>query len=101
VSTMKTYVILRRNGWRTAEELQAAGERSLAVGDDMSQDIRWIRSYAIEQAGGLGTVCIYEATDEDAIRRHADTAGLPATEIIPVADTIIIRPDPEPAQAGA
>ncbi len=25
---METYVILRRNGWRTADELQEAAERS-------------------------------------------------------------------------
>jgi hypothetical protein len=30
----------------------------------------------------------------EAIRRHADAAELPVTEIIEVADTIIVRPDP-------
>ena len=48
---------------------------------------------------GLGTVCIYEAESEEAIRGHAEDADLPVTEIIKVADTVIVRPDPEPAAA--
>jgi Nickel responsive protein SCO4226-like len=52
-----------------------------------------------EEDGTLGTVCIYQATDHDAIRRHAHRVGMPADEIWNVADTVIIRPDPvkEPA----
>jgi hypothetical protein len=93
---MDTYVILRRRGWQSPEELQAAGKRSGEVGDDeMSDDIRWIRSYALaEDDGTVGTVCVYQATSPEKIREHADRAGLPADEIIPVADTILVRPDP-------
>ena len=93
---MDTYVILRRRGWKSPEELQAAGKRSGEVGDDeMSDDIRWIRSYALaEDDGAVGTVCIYQATSPEKIREHADRAGLPADEIIRVADTILVRPDP-------
>ena len=97
---MELYAILRRNGWRTGEDLQQAAARSTAEGDAMPDDIRWIRSYVLgEEAGGLGTVCIYEASSPDAIRRHADAAGLPVDEIIPIADTVIVRPDPVPATA--
>jgi len=92
---MQTYVILRRDGWRTGEELEAAAARSTAEGDAMPNDIRWIRSYVIaERAGGLGTVCIYQASSPEAIREHAQRVGMPADEIIPVADTVIVRPDP-------
>ena len=96
---MKTYVILRRGGWRSPDELQEAAGRSSEVGDnEMSEDIRWIRSYVLaEDDGGLGTVCIYQASSPDKIREHAARAGLPADEIIEVADTVIVRPDPEPA----
>ena len=96
---MNTYVILRRGGWRSPEDLQEAAERSRKVGDEeMSDDIRWIRSYVLEEGGGtVGTVCIYQATSPDAIREHAKRADLPADEIIPVADTVLVRPDPEPA----
>jgi thiamine biosynthesis protein ThiC len=96
---MKTYVILRRSGWRSGEELGVAAERSRQVGDEeMSDDIRWIRSYVLaEEGGSVGTVCIYQATSEQAIREHASRADLPADEIIEVADTVFVRPDPEPA----
>jgi hypothetical protein len=98
---MQTYVILRRGGWKSGEELEAAAARSREVGEsEMSDDIRWIRSYVLgEEAGGLGTVCIYQASSPDAIRDHASRADLPCDEIIEVADTVIVRPDPEPAAA--
>ena len=96
---MDTYVILRRTGWRSPEEPQEAAGRSRKVGDEeMSDDIRWIRSYALEEDGGsVGTVCIYQASSPEAIRNHASRADLPVDEIIPVADTVVVRPDPEKA----
>jgi hypothetical protein len=94
---MDLYVILRRDGWRSGEELEAAAARSTAEGEKMSDDIRWIRSYVLEEGQGLGTVCVYEASSAEAIQAHADAAGLPITEIIKVADTVIVRPDPVPA----
>jgi hypothetical protein len=98
---MNTYVILRRSGWRTGSDLEAAAERSRQVGDEqMSDDIRWIRSYVLEEGGGsVGTVCVYEATSPEAIREHASRADLPVDEIIAVADTVLVRPDPQPASA--
>ena len=94
---MNTYVILRRSGWRSPADLQAAAERSGKVGDEeMSDDIRWIRSYVLEEDGGsVGTVCIYQASSPDAIRDHASRADLPVDEIIAVADTVLVRPDPD------
>jgi hypothetical protein len=96
---MDTYVILRRSGWQSPDDLQAAAARSTTVGDEeMSDDIRWIRSYVLAEDGGsLGTVCIYQASSPEAIREHAERAGLPADEIIAVADTVFVRPDPEAA----
>jgi len=97
---MNLYAILRRSGWRSPADLEEAGGRSSKAGDDMSDDIRWIRSYVLDEGGGsVGTVCIYEATSEDAIRKHAGIADLPVDEVIPIADTVIVRPDPEPATA--
>jgi hypothetical protein len=98
---MNTYAILRRSGWATPEELEAAAKRSQRVGDhEMSADVRWIRSYVLSEANGqLGTVCIYQATSPEAIRRHAGSAEIPVDEIIPVADTLIVRPDREPLHA--
>ena len=96
---MDLYVILRRDGWSSADELQAAADRSTAAGDERG-DVRWIRSYVLEEGAGLGTVCIYEAESEEAIRGHAADADLPVTEIVKVADTVIVRPDPAPAAAS-
>jgi len=66
----------------------------------MPDDVRWIRSYVLDEgAGSVGTVCIYQATSPEAIRKHASLADLPVDEIIEVADTVIVRPDPQPAAA--
>ena len=68
----------------------------------MSADIRWIRSYVVvEDDGGLGTVCIYQASSPEKIREHADRVGMPATEINEIADTVVVRPDPETAAVEA
>jgi Protein of unknown function (DUF4242) len=92
-------VILRRSGWRSPEDLQVAAERSTKVGnEEMPDEVRWIRSYVLAEDGGsVGTVCIYQDTSPEAIRKHADLADLPVDEIIPVADTVLVRPDPETA----
>jgi hypothetical protein len=98
---LNTYVILRRSGWRSPEDLGEAAERSRKVGDEeMPDEVRWIRSYVLEEGGGsVGTVCIYQATTPEAIRRHASLADLPVDEIIAVADTVLVRPDPAPVAA--
>src|ERR1043165_187604 len=98
VRRMQLYAILRRSGWRSGDELGEAAARSTRVGnEDMPDDVRWIRSYVLDEGGGsVGTVCIYEATSPEAIRKHASLADLPADEIIRVADTVIVRPDPQP-----
>jgi hypothetical protein len=97
---LETFVILRRGGWRTAEDLQEAAARSTAEGEKMPDDVRWIRSYVTaEPDGTVGTVCIYEASSPEAIRAHASRAVLPVDEIVKVADTVIVRPDPVPSAA--
>jgi hypothetical protein len=97
---MDLYVIMRRNGWRTGADLEAAAARSSQEGDKDGSGVRWIRSYVIaEESGELGTVCIYEADSPEALRAHAEASGLPADEIVRVADTVIVRPDPVPAAA--
>ena len=94
---MNQYAILRRNGWKTPADLQAAGERSKNVGEnEMSNDVRWIRTYVIaEPDGTLGTVCIYEATSPDALKQHANKAELALSEVREVVDTVVVRPDPK------
>ena len=98
---MELYVIRRRNGWKSPEELQAAAARSKQVGDEeMPTEVRWIRSYVVDEGDGvLGTVCIYEAVSPEAIRKHAHRADLPADEISAVLDTVLVRLDPVKAAA--
>jgi hypothetical protein len=103
---MNTYVILRRSGWKSTAELEDAAQRSTAVGDEqMSDDIRALRFYVLDEDGGsVGSVCIYQASSPEAIREHASRAGLPLDAIIPVADTVVVRPDlvrPDPESANA
>jgi uncharacterized protein DUF4242 len=94
---MQLYGIQRRNGWRDGADLEAAAARSTEEGDKDGSGVRWIRSYVLqEESGELGTFCVYEAESPDAIRAHAEASGLPADEITPIADTVIVRPDPTP-----
>jgi uncharacterized protein DUF4242 len=99
---MKTYVIRREQAWQSAEELEATAARSKAVAEsDFPDDISWIRSYVIAEPGGtLGTVCIYQASGPEAVRDHAGRVDMPADEILEVADTVVIRPDPQPEAAA-
>src|SRR5436305_2119022 len=76
---MNLYGILRRNGWRTGEDLETAAKKSAEVGDEPDSGVRWIRSYVLsEESGELGTFCVYEGDSPEAIRAHAEAAGLPA-----------------------
>jgi len=93
---MNLYAIFRRNGFVDGSDLEEAAARSTKVGDDMSDDIRWIRSYVLEEGGGeLGTVCIYQASSEEAIRKHAAEAKLPVDGVVQISNTVVVRPDPQ------
>lgn len=93
---MKTYVISRPAAWASEEELSAAAGVSSRVGnEEMPDQVRWIRSYVTRHTGGrLGTVCVYQATNPEAVREHARRVGMPAENITEVADAVIVRPDP-------
>ena len=93
---MQLYAILRRDGFADEPDLQAAAARSTKVGDEEMPDrVRWIRSYVLaEDSGELGTFCVYEADSPEAIRAHAVAADLPVDEIVTIADTVVVRPDP-------
>lgn len=92
---MNTYVILRRQGWATPQDLERAAGISSRVGaQEMPDRVRWIRSYVIrETSGHFGTVCIYQGVDAAAVLEHAQRAGLPCDEIIPLTDTVVINDD--------
>jgi hypothetical protein len=98
---METFAIRRRSEWRTPAELEDTAARSRQVGDEeMSDQVRWIRSYVVNDGDSLGTICIYQATSPDALRDHAKRVGMPADEITPIVDTVVVRSDPEGAPAA-
>ena len=74
---MQLYAILRRDGFTDGPDLQAAAARSTKLGDEEMPDrVRWIRSYVLdEDSGRVGTLCIYEASDPEAIHEHAARAN--------------------------
>jgi hypothetical protein len=89
------YAIRRRHLAGTPEELQLTAAKSAQVGDEMSDDVRWIRTYVVqEDSGDLGSLCLYEATSAEKVREQAARVGMPADEVLPVAETVIVRPDP-------
>ena len=98
---MDTYMIRRREAWQTPAELEAAAARSTEVAEaDFPDRISWIRSYVVkEPTDELGTICIYQASDVEAVREHAERVGMPADEVLPVVDTVIVRPDPASVEA--
>lgn len=92
---MQTYAIPRRNGWASPDDLQKAAARSSDVGAQMTDKVKWIRTYVIaEDDGRVGTMCIYQGVDEAAIREHAQRADLPCDAVLPIADTVVINDDP-------
>lgn len=97
---MDLYIIRRHGPWANEAELEATTNESLRVGEDMKDRLRWIRSYAVaEEDGRLGSVCIYEAEDPDAIREHGRRIGAPSEDFQVVRGTAVKHPDPEPVTA--
>ena len=100
---MDLYVIRRPSAWANFQELETVGAKSARIGnDEMSDRVRWIRSYVVKEPdGGIGTVCIYQAKDPDSIREHSRRVGMPGNQIFPVVTTVIVRDDPADASAAA
>ncbi|KAL4457846.1 hypothetical protein ABPG75_012711 [Micractinium tetrahymenae] len=81
MTTLKRFVIVREMpsvGGMSAQELAGAAKNSCEALRRVGTDkVQWQHSYV----AGDRTFCVYLATDEDAIRKHAADAGVPATEI--------------------
>lgn len=97
---MKLYIIRRHGIWSSEEEIAATNRKSLEVGEEMKDRLRWIRSYAVtEEDGSIGSVCIYEASDREAIQEHGERIGAPSDDIRLARGTAVKRDDPEPVTA--
>lgn len=66
------------------EALRGAAAQSNDALRKIGPDIQWIESYVAENK----TFCVYLATDEDVIRKHAEISGFPATKITEIRKTI-------------
>lgn len=92
---MEMFTIRRRSAATTSEELESADARSEAVLAERADQLQRVRTYLVrEPDGSFGTVCIYLATDADAIRAHAEAAAIPVDEINQVVALEVSRPDP-------
>lgn len=99
---MDLYVIRRPSAWADLKELKAAGEVSARIGNEMADQVRWIRSYVVREPDGrIGTFCVYEARDGASIREHAKRVGMPGEEFYPVEATVVMRADPAKKLAAA
>lgn len=94
---MDLYIIRRRSLWSNAQELEATTELSLQVGAEMADRLRWIRSYAVDEPDGrIGSICIYEASNVEAVREHGRRIGAPSEDFQMVRGTAVKRQDPQP-----
>ena len=85
---MPRYIIERSVGTINRDDLAAVGKKSNEVLAEMT-GVVWIRSYISETEGKI--YCEYDAPNPEAIREHAERAGLPADKISEIA--LEINPD--------
>ena len=93
---MQSYLVMRRNAWRAGVDLERAASRSSRVeSEEMAGRVRWIRTYVCtEEDGSLGSVCVYQAQDAQAVAEHARRAGLGCDAILPIVRAVVISDDP-------
>ena len=90
---MPRYVIERNitgAGNLNADQLRAISQKSCDVLRSLGPEIQWLQSYVTDDK----IYCVYEATDTDIIRKHAEMGGFPADRITQIHSTI----DPTTAQ---
>jgi hypothetical protein len=84
---MRKYMIEReipRIGTLEREQLQQGAAKSNQVLRQLGPDIQWLESYVTANK----MYCMYLATDEDLIRRHAELSGFPASKVTEIGKTI-------------
>ena len=84
---MKKFVIEREIpavGSLEREELRAAAEKSNEVLAQLAPDIQWAHSYV----AGDRTFCVYYATDEALVHKHAEMSGFPASNVYEIGKMI-------------
>ncbi|HWO12398.1 MAG TPA: nickel-binding protein [Polyangiaceae bacterium] len=89
---MNSYVIFRRNAWCDEAALERAAGRSVQVcNEEMPERVRWLRTYVCEEDDGtLGSVCIFQAVDREALFEHARRSGIACDAVMPIVRTVTI-----------
>ncbi len=91
---MRMYVIERdipEIGTVEPEQLREAAQKSNDVLRQLAPDIQWQHSYV----AGDKTFCVYLATDESMVLKHAEISGFPANKVTEIKRMI----DPTTANA--
>jgi len=65
-------------------ELKAISQKSCSVLSSMGPQIQWVQSYVT----GDKIYCVYNAPNEEMVRRHAKEGGFPANKVARVATNI-------------
>jgi len=84
---LKRYVIEReipKVGSLEGEQLREAAARSCSALIQLGPDIQWVESYVAADK----TFCVYLATNEAIIERHAELSGFPASKITEIGKVI-------------
>ena len=92
---LRRFIIERdisKAGTLDSRQLKEAATKSNEVLHRLGPDIQWVESYVAD--GKL--FCVYLATGEDIIHKHAQMSGFPATKITPIKRKI----DPTTAQSS-
>jgi hypothetical protein len=66
------------------EQLRGAAAKSNEVLEQLGSGIQWVESYVADNK----TFCVYLATDEAIIHKHAEISGFPATKVTEVSKMI-------------
>ena len=73
---MPRYVIERFFDHISDEDMLAATVRSDRIAADRFPEITWEHSHVVvDDDGAIKTFCIYEASNEEMVREHADAFG--------------------------
>ncbi len=71
-------------GKLSAAELKGISKKSCGVLSSLGPSVQWIQSFVTADK----IYCIYYATDESLVRRHAELGGFPANKISAVTGVI-------------
>jgi hypothetical protein len=74
------------------EQLSGAAAKSNEALSQLAKEVQWVESFVAADK----TFCVFLAKDENAIRKHAELSGFPATKIFPIRKMI----DPTTERAG-